>query len=74
MNKFLSVYLPKDSQNVDPVLSQLNPVYILRLYFYYIRFNTLKTECFLDNIYKSSSYLTGNTLRLCYKVQPINAV
>jgi hypothetical protein len=26
------------------------------------------------NIYKSSSYLTGNTLHNCYKAQPINAV
>jgi hypothetical protein len=26
------------------------------------------------NIYKSSSYLTGNTLRLRYKAQPVNAV
>jgi hypothetical protein len=26
------------------------------------------------NIYKSSPYLTGNTLRLRYKAQPVNAV
>jgi hypothetical protein len=26
------------------------------------------------NIYKSSSYLTGNTLRLRYRAQPVNAV
>jgi hypothetical protein len=26
--------------------------------------NTLKTKFLLNNIYKSSSYLTGNTLRL----------
>jgi hypothetical protein len=26
------------------------------------------------NIYKFSSYLTGNTLRLRYKAQPVNAV
>jgi hypothetical protein len=28
----------------------------------------------LNNIYKSSPYLTGNTLRLGYKAQPVNAV
>jgi hypothetical protein len=28
----------------------------------------------LNNIYKSSPYLTGNTLRLHYKAQPVNAV
>jgi hypothetical protein len=27
-----------------------------------------------SNIYKSSSYLTGNTFRLRYKSQPVNAV
>jgi hypothetical protein len=27
-----------------------------------------------NNIYKFSSYLTGNTLRLRYKDQPVNAV
>jgi hypothetical protein len=37
-------------------------------------FNPLKTEFILGNIYKSSSYLTGNTLRLCYKAQPVNDV
>jgi hypothetical protein len=36
--------------------------------------NHLKTEFLLNNIYKSSSYLTGNTLRLYYKAQPVNAV
>jgi hypothetical protein len=36
--------------------------------------NPLKTEFLLTNIYKSSSYLTGNTLRLRYKAQPVNAV
>jgi hypothetical protein len=35
---------------------------------------TLKTELLLNNIYKSSSYLTGNTPRLPYKAQPVNAV
>jgi hypothetical protein len=34
----------------------------------------LKTEFHLNNIYKFSSYLTGNTLRLHYKAQPVNAV
>jgi hypothetical protein len=34
-----------------------------------IRLNPLKTF-----VYKSSSYLTGNTLRLHYKAQPVNAV
>jgi hypothetical protein len=33
-----------------------------------------KTEFLLNNIYKLSSYLTGNTLRLRYKAQPVNAV
>jgi hypothetical protein len=36
--------------------------------------NPLKTEFLLNNIYKFSSYLTGNTLRLHYKAQPVNAV
>jgi hypothetical protein len=32
-------------------------------------------ECrVLNNIYKSSPYLTGNTLRRHYKAQPVNAV
>jgi hypothetical protein len=35
--------------------------------------NPLKTEFLLNNIYKSSPYLTGNTLRLHYKAQPVNA-
>jgi hypothetical protein len=33
--------------------------------------NPLKTEFLLNNIYKSSSYLTRNTLRLRYKAQPL---
>jgi hypothetical protein len=36
--------------------------------------NPLKTEFLPNNIYKSSLYLTGNTLRLRYKAQPVNAV
>jgi hypothetical protein len=36
--------------------------------------NALKTEFLHNFIYKSSSYLTGNTLRLHYKAQPVNAV
>jgi hypothetical protein len=36
--------------------------------------NPLKTEFRLSEIYKFSSYLTGNTLRLHYKAQPVNAV
>jgi hypothetical protein len=36
--------------------------------------NTLKTEFLLNNTYKFSSYLTGNTLRLSYKAKPVNAV
>jgi hypothetical protein len=28
----------------------------------------------LNNIYKFSAYFTGNTLRLRYKAQPVNAV
>jgi hypothetical protein len=34
----------------------------------------LKTEFLLNNIYKSRPSLTGNTLRLHYKAQPVNAV
>jgi hypothetical protein len=33
-----------------------------------------KEEVHLSKIYKFSSYLTGNTLRLRYKDQPVNAV
>jgi hypothetical protein len=36
--------------------------------------NPSKTEFLRNNIYKSSLYLTGNTLRLRYKAQPVNAV
>jgi hypothetical protein len=36
--------------------------------------NPLKNEFLENNIYKSGSYLTGDTLRLCYKDQPVNAV
>jgi hypothetical protein len=36
--------------------------------------NPLKTEFLLNNIYKFSPYLTGNTSRLRYKAQPVNAV
>jgi hypothetical protein len=38
------------------------------------RFSPLKNEFLLNYIYKSSSYLTGNTLHLPYKAQPVNAV
>jgi hypothetical protein len=34
----------------------------------------LKTEFLLNNIQNFSPYLTGNTLRLGYKAQPVNAV
>jgi hypothetical protein len=34
----------------------------------------LKTEFLPNNIHRSSSYLTGNTLRLRYKAQAVNAV
>jgi hypothetical protein len=37
-------------------------------------FNPLKTEFLLHNNYKFSSYLTGNTLCLRYKAEPVNAV
>jgi hypothetical protein len=37
-------------------------------------FNPLKIYCLLNSTYKFSSYLTGNTLRLRYKAQPVNAV
>jgi hypothetical protein len=43
-------------------------------YLYGFPLNSLKTEYLLNNIYKFSSYLTGNTLRLHYKAQPVNAV
>jgi hypothetical protein len=36
--------------------------------------NPIKTEFLLNNIYKSRPYLTGNTLRLHYNAQPVNAV
>jgi hypothetical protein len=36
--------------------------------------NLLQTEILSSHIYKFSSNLTGNTLRLRYKAQPINAV
>jgi hypothetical protein len=36
--------------------------------------NPLKTEFLLNKIYKLSSYLTGNMLRLRYKTQPVNTV
>jgi hypothetical protein len=36
--------------------------------------NPLKTEFLLSDIYRSSLYLTGNTLRLHYRAQPVNAV
>jgi hypothetical protein len=39
-----------------------------------VHLNPLKSEYLLNNIYKCSPYLTGNTLRLHYKAQPVNAV
>jgi hypothetical protein len=36
--------------------------------------NPLKIEFIHSFIYKSSSYLTGNTLRLHYKAQPGNSI
>jgi hypothetical protein len=36
--------------------------------------NPLKAEFLRNNIHKSSPYLTGNTLLLRYKAQPVNAV
>jgi hypothetical protein len=36
--------------------------------------NILKTQFLLNNIYKFGLYLRGNTLRLHYKAQPVNAV
>jgi hypothetical protein len=38
------------------------------------RFDPLKTNCILNNIYEFSSYLTGSTSRFRYRDQPINAV
>jgi hypothetical protein len=40
----------------------------------YVKFNPIKTGFLLNNIYKFSSYLTRNTLRLHYKAQPVNTV
>jgi hypothetical protein len=37
-------------------------------------YNPLKTEFLLNNIWRFSSYITGNTLRLRYKAQTVNAV
>jgi hypothetical protein len=36
--------------------------------------NLFKPEVLLNDIKEFSSYLTGNTLRLQYKAQPVNAV
>jgi hypothetical protein len=36
--------------------------------------NTKEFRPLLNNVYKFSSYLTGNTLRLHYKAQPVKAV
>jgi hypothetical protein len=36
--------------------------------------NPLQTEFLINNIQDFSSYLTGYTLRLRYKDQPVNAV
>jgi hypothetical protein len=44
------------------------------IYFDTFAVNPLKTELFLNNVKKFSSYLTGNTSRLRYKEQPVNAV
>jgi hypothetical protein len=41
---------------------------------YNTQFNSFKPEIRLRSIQKFSSYLTGNTLRLRYKAQPVNAV
>jgi hypothetical protein len=49
--------------------------HIIRKFFKQLRIiNPLKTEFVLNNIQKFSLYLTGNTLRLHYKAQPVNAV
>jgi hypothetical protein len=41
----------------------------------YYNLSPLKTnEFLLNNITEFISHLTGNTLRLCYKDQPVNAV
>jgi hypothetical protein len=40
----------------------------------YMCTSPLKTEILHNFTYKSSPYLTGNTLRLHYKAQPVNAV
>jgi hypothetical protein len=36
--------------------------------------NSLMAEFIFKNIQKFKSYLTGNTLRLRYKVEPVDAV
>jgi hypothetical protein len=43
-------------------------------YWFHLVVNPLKTEFLYNFIYKSSSYLTGNTLCLHYKAQLVNAV
>jgi hypothetical protein len=50
--------------------------YLLQIYFTIIIIfnNPLRTEFLYNYIYKFSPYLTGNTLRLRYKAQPVNAV
>jgi hypothetical protein len=40
----------------------------------WLQFMKLLNPLLQNNIYKSSLYLTGNTLRLRYKEQPVNAV
>jgi hypothetical protein len=40
----------------------------------YLYLNPLNTEFVRNFIYEFSLYLTGNTLRLRYKAQPVNAV
>jgi hypothetical protein len=57
---FINVYTPKVIKNSNTIQEAL--------------LNHLKPEVHLSNIYKFNSYLTGNTIRLHNKNQPINAV
>jgi hypothetical protein len=55
-----------------PEPDQFSPYHPILLFKTYL--NPLKTKYVLSSIWEFSSYLTGNTLRLNYKVQPVNAV
>jgi hypothetical protein len=62
-------YIYTETAQVHPMENIINTTCLHK-----INFNPLKTEFLPNNIYKFSSYLAGNTLRLYYKAQPVNAV